>query len=588
VRGIAKRVALGMVLALLELSGSAPRALADRPFESYIGNAGYPGKPGKSDAAVNGWGFEGIDISPDGKNVYALNYYAQNSNRILVFARDAVTGRLTFIQEHGGAGRLWGIARGLVVSPDGKNVYACDHESNSGIVIFQRDPDTGWITMIGEGDECNGHMALSADGLSLYSNGTTYCDVVDTGCSYVTAFDVYSRDPATGLLTKLQTFRNGYDGLTMLKHPSEIAVSPDGISVYVVSTRDGLEASPSLVTFSRDLGTGMLTLLSAESAVFSPDVVYLDPVVSPDGRHVYVSDSAQGINQALWTFDRDTATGALTHNSTSFDYTLDGEPPSAPVVLGFSGDGLRAYGWGFSKLEVHSYDALTGALTPRQFSRRLVSCPGHGVVISPDERHSYGPVFFDGPDIASYRLAPAGTLCPPVPQAGCKTAAKGKLKVKKKADPERSQFRWTWAGGDETLTSELGDPTVSTDYALCVYDESAGVAALVVKADAPAGGGCCNQPCWRSVSGGTSYKLNDRGAGHGEGFTLVDLRPDVAGKAKVKVKGETDVFPMPPLPLQQDQQLIVQLLNNEGTCWESRFMQPANANQSDLFSDVAK
>lgn len=84
-------------------------------------------------------GFEGgndIKVSPDGRLVYALGTL---SDRLVRFAREPATGKLTFLNlgsQSVGLKVLPGSAN-LAFSPDGKFVYVADEDANS-IVVFKQ------------------------------------------------------------------------------------------------------------------------------------------------------------------------------------------------------------------------------------------------------------------------------------------------------------------------------------------------------------------------------------------------------------------------------------------------------------------
>ena len=91
-----------------------------------------------------------VAISPDGKNVYAAGGGADSA--VVTLNRDAATGGLTSggcWRDTGSAANCSGNnapalagAEGVTVSPDGKNVYAVA-QSDGAISSFTRDPGTG-------------------------------------------------------------------------------------------------------------------------------------------------------------------------------------------------------------------------------------------------------------------------------------------------------------------------------------------------------------------------------------------------------------------------------------------------------------
>ncbi len=105
-----------------------------------------------------------FEMSPDGRHVYV------GSGRLVVFARDPASGRLTFIEEH-----PYTSARPHS-DPDGNYLYTFD--SSSVASVYRRDPSTGRLTLIeSEGPSSfNGSFngstgsVLSPDGDFFYAN----------------------------------------------------------------------------------------------------------------------------------------------------------------------------------------------------------------------------------------------------------------------------------------------------------------------------------------------------------------------------------------------------------------------------------
>src|SRR5262249_44460539 len=154
---------------------------------------------------------------------------------------------------------------------------------------------------------------------------------------------------------------------------------------------------------------------------------------------------------------------------------------------------------------------------------------------------------------------------------GCKRPAspQATLQLKSGNTPKQNKLKWKWQKGSQTDLAEFGDPTASTDYTLCIFEPAPIFSpnpALLVAAEAPAGGSCHGQPCWRAVPGtGFTYQDNDRTP---SGIDKIGLKAGPAGKALVQVsaKGENlgfgnagGIF----IPWS------VQLRASDGTCWES-------------------
>jgi len=165
------------------------------------------------------------------------------------------------------------------------------------------------------------------------------------------------------------------------------------------------------------------------------------------------------------------------------------------------------------------------------------------------------------------------------PRAGCQAATSGSTLLKDASPDTRDFARWKW-GGSGVVTTDLGDPAGGgTDYSLCVYDGGG----LALRADAPAGGSCAGRPCWTPrASGGFVYKDRDRTP---HGIVKLLLKTSPGGIATLKLKAKGGLVAMPPLPLAQSPAVTVQLVHDEGGCWETTHTAPAARNDAAVFQD---
>jgi 6-phosphogluconolactonase (cycloisomerase 2 family) len=244
-----------------------------------------------------------VAVSPDGASVYV----ASAGGTVAVFARNATSGALTFVEtEVNGQGGVSGLAgaRDVVVSPDGAHVYAVGSAPGA-VVTFARNPSTGALAFVekdedgaGGVDGIGGAAALvvSPDGAHVYVTG----DADD-------AVAVFARDAGTGALDFVEAERDGVGGVDGIDGPLALAVSGDGKHVYVGGSSDD-----GLAVFARDAGTGALAFLQAlhEGAggvdgINAPAAV----AVTPDGAHVVVAASAES---EVGVFARNASTGLLT------------------------------------------------------------------------------------------------------------------------------------------------------------------------------------------------------------------------------------------------------------------------------------
>lgn len=165
------------------------------------------------------------------------------------------------------------------------------------------------------------------------------------------------------------------------------------------------------------------------------------------------------------------------------------------------------------------------------------------------------------------------------PRPSCKNPGSTTLAIKDRSGGDADKLTWKWTKGDTAL-AELGNPTSTTSYGLCVFDEVGGVPTPVFNAEIPAGAN------WEATST-RGFKYKDK-LGVNDGISQLVVREGAIDRAKVSLtaKGANLAFGGT-LPLAQDTQVLVQLHNSDGTCWQSEFAAPASKNLSDEFKDKA-
>ncbi len=198
-----------------------------------------------------------VTVSPDGHHVYAA---ASGSDSLVVFARDAASGALTQVEvlkdNTNGVDGL-DSARAVTISADGGQVYVAG-QTDSAVSVFSRDATTGTLTfqqMIQDGavlgnvtaDGLNGTygVLVSPDGKRVYAISN-----IDDGLV------VFDRDPATGLLTYLEAYLDNVRGVNGLDGSSKsmqgFAISPDGRSIYAAGY-----AEDAVAVFDMTCGDGV-------------------------------------------------------------------------------------------------------------------------------------------------------------------------------------------------------------------------------------------------------------------------------------------------------------------------------------------
>ncbi len=165
-----------------------------------------------------------------------------------------------------------------------------------------------------------------------------------------------------------------------------------------------------------------------------------------------------------------------------------------------------------------------------------------------------------------------GCVYDTTPAAGCRAAAKSILLIKNNATDAKDKLNWKWTKGAATALGELGTPTGTTNYTLCVYS---GTSAAVVSL--PSGAS------WTALSKGFKYKDL---SGAPDGATKAVLKSGAAGKAKALVKGKGVNLPDAPAPAFA-LPVTVQLVNDaNNTCFEAVYT-VAKKNTSAQFKAMA-
>jgi len=164
---------------------------------------------------------------------------------------------------------------------------------------------------------------------------------------------------------------------------------------------------------------------------------------------------------------------------------------------------------------------------------------------------------------ATFTAGPAPLpTCPPTLPPACKTAIplKGALGLSKRLDTTaKNKLAWQWKKGAATTLAELGTPTTTTNYALCIYS---GLSNPLMTLPVPAGGMCGTKPCWKATKKGFVYK-NKGGAPHGVAALSLSIGDGSSGKATIGVKGSGTHLSLPALPLAQPVRAL--LINDAGT-----------------------
>jgi hypothetical protein len=199
--------------------------------------------------------------------------------------------------------------------------------------------------------------------------------------------------------------------------------------------------------------------------------------------------------------------------------------------------------------------------------------PAFGTIDTANARFTrIGVTTLDGADlfgVEAIAFRPPGG-CPVVARVVCFGPRKSRFSYKASS----GKLKWKWSRGGFDLDA-LGDPTVDTDYRVCVYQTNNTPPLIIAGADAPAGDG------WKTSKKGYRYKSK---SGEPNGITSLHLKSG-ADKAKVSLKGKNFTLP---LPLLQIPSALVEVSNAAGSCWQAIYGSPAKKNDEKGFEDKFK
>lgn len=251
-----------------------------------------------------------VTVSPDGRHVYVSAYI---DDAVSVFSRNAATGALTFVEvEKDGVGAVQGLnfVSAAALSPDGKHLYAAATNDDA-LSVFARNATTGALSFVEEQRTGIGDV-VDMDGpadVAVSPHGT----VVVTANVNADSVSTFARNPTTGALDFAASIAH-----PSLDEPVALATSPDGEQLYVVSS-----ASDALTAFELDDDGGMGfigALFDQVGLVRGLDGAH-DVAVTPDGRLVLVAGLGSNSVSAFW---RDRLSGAIGYAQTEFDTFVDG------------------------------------------------------------------------------------------------------------------------------------------------------------------------------------------------------------------------------------------------------------------------
>ena len=218
----------------------------------------------------------------------------------------------------------------------------------------------------------------------------------------------------------------------------------------------------------------------------------------------------------------------------------------------------------------HSWSASPVGGSPSQAWLECYTVTGNGLS-APNKMDAY--------NVRAVRGGVAQTFaCSPTPLGSCLTPGKSTFALNSDSlDHSKAKLTWSWNKGVEVDPNAIGDPTATTEYALCVYAHNS----LLAQMSVPPGGR------WQALGGTppTRYTYADR-AETSNGIAKAKLTAGAPGKTKALIIGKGANLPFVPLPLTAAQlPVTVQLVNNNATpqCWTANYLNPPTKNGEKSF-----
>jgi PQQ-like domain len=312
---------------------------------------------------------EAVAVSPDGATVFVTGRSDSiHYNDYATIAYDAATGTQRWLARYDGPGQFMDIAYAVAASPDGSTVFITGSSGGSDdtddVATIAYDSATGaqrWLARYdgpGTGDDSAFDLAVSPDGTTVFVGGESN-GVATADDATTIAYDAISGTQRW--VARYNGSGNSYDAVNAL------ALSPDGSSVYVTGTSIGMTTSNDLLTIAYRASDGSPVWLARYDGPAADQDSARGLAVAPDGTRVFVAGQSDGVGSSddYATVSYDAAQGTQLWVAR---YNGPGNDFDAAEALGISPDGSSVFVTGqsqgagtFLDYATIAYDSSTGA-----------------------------------------------------------------------------------------------------------------------------------------------------------------------------------------------------------------------------------
>ncbi|MCG6191410.1 beta-propeller fold lactonase family protein [Maribellus maritimus] len=240
----------------------------------------------------------GFEMSPDDEYLF-IN--STNMYGIRILKRDIVSGNLDFYKSYTDSGLGLNSITDIAFSPDRKNFYSATVNQ---IITYSIDPDSADLTFQSFlSDNESDNFGLSGIKSIVTSNDGKNVYTASNSVFFMDGISVYSRNPADGSLTILETISKDSNG-NAINEPSKILLSNDNRFLYTIGQK--------IHCFERDTSDGHLSFLydiDIEDLGIPYIYRFFDAAISIDDKS-FIGVTRQG--KSIFSFHRNIETGKLT------------------------------------------------------------------------------------------------------------------------------------------------------------------------------------------------------------------------------------------------------------------------------------
>lgn len=312
-----------------------------------------------------------IGVSPDGSTVYVTgeSVGANNVFDYVTIAYDAQTGAQKWLARYNGLSNLGGVARSLVVSPDGSTVYVTGYSDRDYVTIAYNSATGAQRWLSSYNGRANGNdqarwITVSPDGHTVYVTGRSQ--------GKASGYDIatVSYNAATGA----QQWVSRYNGPANLNDfGTDLAAAPGGRVLYVTGGVGAPGRQLGFVTIAYRSSTGKALWTRSTKGWDLINNEGSSAGVTPNGRTVVVTNYTAGTSTrtAYLTTAFSASTGAAQWSRRYAGPAGDND--NLPMALGISPDGTQVYVTGDSDSPTSETDYATVAYQVSNGARLWVS-----------------------------------------------------------------------------------------------------------------------------------------------------------------------------------------------------------------------